>query len=62
MNEFLFKVHKNGSSLIRRMAKEALIMLAMPEILLALNFEAEMGAYFEVTSHWHAMPGVLSNR
>ena len=44
------------------MCKEVLTILSIPEIIVALKFEAEMGNYFEVTSHFHAMTGILSNR
>lgn len=42
--------------------KEVLVTLAIPEILLALNFESEVGEYFEVTMKWHAIPGAVSTR
>jgi hypothetical protein len=34
-------------------------MLFMPEIIVALHFESELGNYFEVTSCWHVNPGEL---
>eukprot|EP00957_Ditylum_brightwellii_P093091 7087460-Ditylum_brightwellii.AAC.1 len=35
-------------------------MLMLPEIIVGLHFEREMGLYFEVTSKWHGTPGSLS--
>ena len=43
-------------------AKDVVEMLFMPEILVALNFETEMGLYFEITSRFHGQPGILSDR
>ena len=37
-------------------------MLFMPEIIVALHFESELGDYFEITSSWHSSPGELSTR
>ena len=50
------------SELTRVIAKDVVEMLLMPEILVALNFEREMGLYFEVTSKFHGQPGTLSDR
>ena len=43
-------------------AKDVVKMSLMPEILVALHFEREMGLYFEVTSKFHGQPGALSER
>ena len=43
-------------------ARDVVEMLFMPEILVALNFETEMGLYFEITSRFHGQPGILSDR
>ena len=50
------------SDTTRVIAKDVVEMLLMPEILVALNFEREMGLYFEVTSKFHGQPGTLSDR
>ena len=50
------------SELTRVIAKDVVEMLLMPEILVALNFEREIGLYFEVTSKFHGQPGTLSDR
>ena len=39
----------------RVIANDDVQMLLMPEILVALNFEREMGLSFEVTSSWHGV-------
>jgi len=46
----------------RVISQDVVLMLSMPEILVALNFEREMGLYFEVTSRFHGQPGILSER
>ena len=40
----------------RRIAKEILNMLYMPEIIIALHFEASMGEYFDKTSEFYCTP------
>ena len=46
----------------RLIAKDVVEMLVTPEVIIALNFEREMGLYFEVTSKWHGSPGCLATR
>ena len=43
----------------RRVAGEVARMLLLPEILVALHFEAELGLFFEQTMRWHSTPGEL---
>ena len=49
-----------SAEMVRIISKDVVVMLCMPEILVALNFEREMGLYFEVTSRFHSQPGRLS--
>ena len=51
-----------SAEMARIIAKDVVVMLCMPEVLVALNFEREMGLYFEVTSRFHGQPGRLSSR
>ena len=37
-------------------------ILFIPEIIVTLNFEREMGVYFKVTSRNHGRSGVISER
>ena len=46
----------------RLISKDVIEMLNMPDILIGLHFERDMGKYFEVTSRWHGQPGCLDNR
>lgn len=46
----------------RTVAGEIVVMLCMPEIIVALQLEAEVGEYFEVTSSWHCQKGPLNSR
>ena len=41
--------HSNSEN-VKTIAKDVIEMLLMPQIIIALNFEREMGLYFEVTS------------
>ena len=43
-----------------QIAKDVVETLVTPEVIVALNFEREMGLYFEVTSKWHGSPGYLA--
>ena len=43
-------------------AKDAIEMLFMLEIVVALNFEREMKLYFEMISRFHGQLGILSER
>ena len=46
----------------RVISEDILRMLHMPEIMVALTFERDMGLYFAVTSRWHGSPGSLGER
>ena len=46
----------------RRAGAEVATWLAMPEIILGLQFEAEVGEYFETTYYWHNRPGPFNSR
>ena len=36
--------------------------LSMPDIVVGLHFEAELGEYFETTYYWHNRTGPLHTR
>eukprot|EP00957_Ditylum_brightwellii_P075549 5741915-Ditylum_brightwellii.AAC.1 len=44
----------------RLIAQDVVQMLMLPEIIVGLHFEREIGLYFEVTSKWHETLGSLS--
>jgi len=47
----------------RRIALEELIVFfLMPEIIVGIQFEAELVDYFDITYQWHAYPGELCSR
>lgn len=46
----------------RRVGGEVATWLSMPEIILGLHFEAELGEYYETTYYWHNRPGPLNTR
>lgn len=46
----------------RRVGGEIATWLMMPEIILGLQFEAELGDYFETTYYWHNRPGPFNSR
>ena len=46
----------------RLAAKDVVEMLVMPNTMVGVYFEADLGRYFEVTMQWHAYPGELSTR
>ena len=46
----------------RVISEDILRMLHMPEIMVALTFERDIGLYFAVTSRWHGSPGSLGGR
>ena len=58
----LMSGNKTNLETTRLIANDVVQMLLMPEIMVALNFEREMGLYFEVTSKWHGSPGELCSR
>jgi hypothetical protein len=55
-------MYEHSDSWVKRASMEVVTMLLMPEIIVAIHFEAEVGEYFEVTSRWHCMPGALYTR
>jgi hypothetical protein len=46
----------------RLAAKDVIEMLSIPNIMVGVHFEANLGHYFEVTMQWHAYPGELSTQ
>ena len=46
----------------RRVGKEVATWTMMPEIMLGLHFEAELGVYFEEVYAWHNRAGPLNSR
>ena len=56
------EVHSRFTGLKRTIAEDIMKMIEVPDIILALNYEAELGNYFEVTTKWHNHPGDFSIR
>ena len=54
--------NESRSSWKRRVGREIAVWTLMPEIMLGLHFEAELGAYFEEVYAWHNRPGPLNQR
>ena len=46
----------------RLAAKDVVEMISMPNIMVGVHFEADLGQYFEVTMKWHGYPGELSTQ
>ena len=46
----------------RRVGLEIATWLSMPELILGLQFEAELGTYFEEIYAWHNRTGPLGKR
>ena len=44
-------MYEHSDSWVKRASMEVVTMLLMPEIIVALHFEAEVGEDFEFTSH-----------
>mmetsp|Transcript_5656 Transcript_5656/g.15886 ORF Transcript_5656/g.15886 Transcript_5656/m.15886 type:complete len:972 (+) Transcript_5656:584-3499(+) len=46
----------------RRVGGEVATWLSMPEVILGLHYEAELGEYFEETYYWHNRTGPFNSR
>jgi len=55
----LYFANKNRSSWKARVGKELATWFSMPEIVLGLHFETEIGEYFEATTAWQNRPGPI---
>ncbi len=54
--------NESRSSWKIRVGREVATWVMMPEIMLGLQFEAEIGSYFEEVYAWHNRPGPLNKR
>ncbi len=55
-------VNESRSEWKRRVGREIATWLSMPQIILGLTFEAELGIYFEEVMAWHNCKGPFNER
>ena len=60
--EWAIRMDRYGLPVVSDAARHLVQLLLMPEIILALHFECDLGTYFERTMLWHGNVGQMNKR